>query len=689
MKRLLAILLLMSPPVFAQEVQSVYSGNLVNPTGTPTDTSTTFLGYGTLNEPITCMAPGQPGYCGPLAAVNGFGADTGLINFSYGQSNIYQDFDLRKVLPNGGDDWIITQYDFTFLAKNGNGWDNGALDGLSAYVNLYNDNKLIASYYYDLNYVFSWTQFSYSKQFDEVYTIQDLDTIRIGFIGQDYNFFAGFYGPEVTNIGFGVYYEVDPCVDDPLSRPTCPGYIEALLALVDIDEEPTLIDQYASSEFDGGTLLVADSEMPSQDDELITDEAVSEDEALVESDTDTQIALAESTATYRELSDEEKAQILADSISKSTIEAALSIADTAAAPAAMVASDVSVTSTATRSTNARSEAEQDSEDKNSVPDMQQVDNGTDAAMETLETGRTLNASSLQSTQQQSEQSASDSVNQAETIAENSSMVNSVDSLREDAVAALATEPESVSIMESTTIEMPVSDTQDLDLAVPMMSAAESETVDVVLDQTPTESVIVEESTLMAGSESMADTASETMDSFADIMMIEIGVKEASADDLEFVTNLQATLEQQQQDNSESALTQEEQITIQNDPALANAFNLMPNVNNLESLGVLSNRAEDKSDAEKRAEQVTAANKEQQDEINKNYMDADQSGIVAAMGADVDVASYRSAMLNDNTTWYRPEDIYKNVVYRDNVRGAYYLEKGNSDTYRRMVDEQYK
>jgi hypothetical protein len=106
-------------------------------------------------------------------------------------------------------------------------------------------------------------------------------------------------------------------------------------------------------------------------------------------------------------------------------------------------------------------------------------------------------------------------------------------------------------------------------------------------------------------------------------------------------------------------------------------------------GVLGNNKDEKSDAEKRAEEVVAANKEQQDEINKNYMDADQSGIVAAMGSDTDVSSYRSAMLNDNNIWYKPEDIYKNVVYKDNVRGAYFLEKGNTDTYKKMVEEQYK
>jgi hypothetical protein len=105
--------------------------------------------------------------------------------------------------------------------------------------------------------------------------------------------------------------------------------------------------------------------------------------------------------------------------------------------------------------------------------------------------------------------------------------------------------------------------------------------------------------------------------------------------------------------------------------------------------VLSNKPEEKSDAELRAEQVVAANKEQQEAINANYMEADQSGILAAIGSETDVTSYRTAMLRDNNNWYKPEDIYKGIIIKDNVRGSYFLEKGNTDTYKKMIEEQYK
>ena len=122
--------------------------------------------------------------------------------------------------------------------------------------------------------------------------------------------------------------------------------------------------------------------------------------------------------------------------------------------------------------------------------------------------------------------------------------------------------------------------------------------------------------------------------------------------------------------------------------LSQFFNSMPSLANLEAAGALNNK-QDKSDAEVRAEQVVAANQEEQEAINANYMEADQSGIVAAIGADVDVSSYRTAMLNDNNIWYKSEDIYKGIIIKDNVRGSYFLEKGSTDTYKKMIKEQYK
>ena len=136
-------------------------------------------------------------------------------------------------------------------------------------------------------------------------------------------------------------------------------------------------------------------------------------------------------------------------------------------------------------------------------------------------------------------------------------------------------------------------------------------------------------------------------------------------------------------------TETEFLSMPLDPnnPLSQFFNSMPSLANLEAAGALNNK-QDKSDAEVRAEQVVAANKEEQDAINSNYMEADQSGIVSAIAVDADVSSYLTQRLQD-VPFYKSEDIYKGVIIKDNVRGSYFLEKGNTDTYKKMVEEQYK
>ena len=133
------------------------------------------------------------------------------------------------------------------------------------------------------------------------------------------------------------------------------------------------------------------------------------------------------------------------------------------------------------------------------------------------------------------------------------------------------------------------------------------------------------------------------------------------------------------------------ISINGMPAIVNViqpFNNDSNMMDKVAAGVFG-KIVDKSDAEKAADKIVAANKEQQDEISKNYMDADQSGLIGAMTDGTDVTAYRTAMIPDLSKFYKPEDIYKNVSYKDNVRNMYFLEKGNTDTYKKMVEEQYK
>lgn len=213
--------------LYAQVPESVTS-SLVNNTTSATTVTSTWQNVGTINQPITCWAPGNPGYCGPLPYANGFGSNG--LNFSYGIADAFQNVNVAKALPNSGAGLITTGFRFSWMSKNGNGWDDGRLDQLSAYVNLYDksNSKVLENFYWNLNYIHNWTTFSYDKNWSKEYRPNDIGNVRFGFVGGDNNFWAGPYGPEITNINFQLKYKPDPCIKNPLYSPECPNFMKEL-----------------------------------------------------------------------------------------------------------------------------------------------------------------------------------------------------------------------------------------------------------------------------------------------------------------------------------------------------------------------------------------------------------------------------------------------------------------------------
>jgi hypothetical protein len=255
MKYLIILLLsLYSGFVSAQNVTSldptqVYNtNNIVNIGTTPTSTTSTWQNLGLVNQGLPCWAPedGFKGaYCGPLPYYN-----QGSFNFSYGLTDVYQIANIAAALPNLGTGLRVNGYNYSFTAKNGNGWDNGQIDYLSAYVNFYgSDGKSVRYDYYDLTYKFDWSNFNFSKTFDTPYASKDLSTVQYGFVGGDSNGWAGPYGPEIINVSFSLKYSVDPCYTNVLYSPTCPGYLEALNKLTATTPiEPTATTQPSMNE---------------------------------------------------------------------------------------------------------------------------------------------------------------------------------------------------------------------------------------------------------------------------------------------------------------------------------------------------------------------------------------------------------------------------------------------------------
>jgi len=212
----------------AQELipgQTYNTNNIV--TNTPSGGPSSWVN-GVYQNSLTCWAWGNPGYCGPNAIVR----PGNNINFSFGTTDLHQIQSVANILPNSGTGLQITGYTFGFTAKNGNGWDDGRVDQLNAYVNLYDrTGGVLTSRNYNLNYQFNWTTFNYNETFTTPYSASSVGNVRYGFIGRDNNFWAGPYGPEINNVSFSLKYSVDPCSVNVLSSPSCPGYLSAINSL--------------------------------------------------------------------------------------------------------------------------------------------------------------------------------------------------------------------------------------------------------------------------------------------------------------------------------------------------------------------------------------------------------------------------------------------------------------------------
>ncbi len=456
-----------------------------------------------------------------------------------------------------------------------------------------------------------------------------------------------------------------------------------------------------------------------------------DDEELVED------VMEESNAVYRELTDEEKAAILADAISKTTLESALSVTSAAetAAVTQSVVSEITATESSSRIATTLTIDEITSETTlSSIAGSSEmfIDSAKEelsssesfAGADILEAGRQLGQAALNETLAATTESATDSMTQAESVALTSSSESQIIIAQTEASSPVETvAEEQSSTTEQTTTEQQQESVLEQQESTVLVAENEqqssNETTAVIVAESNAADEIVTaitetpvEETIVADTQVASETQTESVEVVADNVQTE--QSSVTYSDVEsamevFASNLptqitaaaeQEELEnsivqqaiassQQTEDDNRMGFAEAEAVTIANDPALANAFNVQPNTASLELLGVLGSAGQDKSDAELRAEQVVAANKEEQDAINANYMEADQSGILAAIGSDTDVTAYRTAMLRDNNNWYKPEDIYKGVIIKDNVRGSYFLEKGNTDTYKKMVDEQYK
>lgn len=216
------------------------TGNIV--LNTPQGGPTPWTG-GVYQDNLTCWGQwGDTGYCGPSGIVR----PGNLINFSYGSSYLYQQQNVSSLLPSATG-LQVNGYNFGFMAKNGNGWDDGRTDNLMALVRFWDNTggrgatNLLYGTSYNLNYKFNWTEFNYNETFTKPLSVASIGQVQYGFIGRDNNGWAGPYGPEIYNVSFSLKYSVDPCLSNVLSSPSCPGYLDAIAKLAPAPAPPPAI----------------------------------------------------------------------------------------------------------------------------------------------------------------------------------------------------------------------------------------------------------------------------------------------------------------------------------------------------------------------------------------------------------------------------------------------------------------
>lgn len=204
------------------------TGNIVQPTVAGTGT-TPWTG-GVYQDNLTCWGGGDPGYCGPNAIVR----PGNYINFSYGSTYLYQQQNVANLLPNDMGPVKVTGYNFSFTAKNGNGWDDGRTDQLTALVRFWDATggrgatNLLYGTSWDLSSNFNWTNFNYNENLPTPLDAKAIGQVQYGFIGRDNNGWAGPYGPEIMNVSFSLKYSVDPCATNPAYSSSCAGFSSVL-----------------------------------------------------------------------------------------------------------------------------------------------------------------------------------------------------------------------------------------------------------------------------------------------------------------------------------------------------------------------------------------------------------------------------------------------------------------------------
>jgi len=211
------VLLIATSAAVAQTVET--TPNLIT-----SGQSHTWTGVSTGSYTLACPPNGGACSGGPGAM---YDPNTNTIYFSYGQSTAAQTFAINQALANSGSGIVVRGYNYSWDILNNNNYrtDQSGTDTIIARVITFDPTGAIRrtdSWTY--NTKFDWTTFSGTVNYAVPGPTSDFGNLRVEFTGSDSGFWGGYFGPQVRNVSIGLNYTVDPCVSNPQSSPSCPGF---------------------------------------------------------------------------------------------------------------------------------------------------------------------------------------------------------------------------------------------------------------------------------------------------------------------------------------------------------------------------------------------------------------------------------------------------------------------------------
>lgn len=201
------------------------------------------------------------------------GVDKGTFTFGYGQTVLAQTQDaINDALKIAG--ISVVGYRWQWKVKNADTnyqETNGARGQDPLYIRITvkdNDGNVLDEREWDYSYhIRNWQQKNGMHWYDPFISGEDIDTITTEIEAYDAGYWAGWYGPEVGEVGIYsifIYEAPDPCEEVPVVDPTCPGFIGKAPA-----EDPAIKEL---------VIIESTGSIPLSEDELTVLEALEENE---------------------------------------------------------------------------------------------------------------------------------------------------------------------------------------------------------------------------------------------------------------------------------------------------------------------------------------------------------------------------------------------------------------------------